>query len=76
VGSQHLALAALLLGNGPGIYFRRLDNPHGFGEEKFFPPLGIEFRTLPLLLYRFRHYKSRVISLAISYYSLLLKYQS
>jgi hypothetical protein len=76
VGSQHLALAALLPGNGPGIHLRRLGNPPGFDEEKFFPPLGIEFRTLPVLLFRFRHYKYCVISLAISYYSLLLKYQS
>jgi hypothetical protein len=76
VGSQHLALAALLLGKGPGIHLRRLSNSQGFGEEKFCLPLGIEFCKLALLLFRFRHYKYRVISLAISYYSLLLKYQS
>ena len=72
MGSQHLAQVGLL----PGIHLRRLGNPQGLGEEKFFPLLRIEFRILPVLIFRFRHYKYRVISLTISYYSLLLKYQS
>jgi hypothetical protein len=76
VGSQHLALTALLPDNGLSIHLRRLGNPQGFDEEKFFAPLGIEVRTLPVLLFRSRHYKYRVVSLANSYYSLLLKYQS
>ena len=66
MGSQLLALPALLPGNGPGIHLRRLGNPQGFGEEKVFPPLGIEFRTLHVLLSRYRHYKYHVISLNIS----------
>jgi hypothetical protein len=78
VGCQQLALAALLPGNGHGIHLRKLGNPQGLGEENFFPPLGIEFRTLPVLLFRFCQYKYRFISLAVSYYkyNLLLKYQS
>ena len=74
MGSQHLALASLLPGKGPRIHLRRLNNSQGFGEEEFFRPLGNEFSTLPVLLFRFRHYKYRVISLAISYYSLLLTF--
>jgi hypothetical protein len=69
VGSRNLALAALLAGNDPGIHLRRMGNPQEFGEENFFPPLGIKFRTHPVPLFTFRHYKYRVICLNISYYS-------